>query len=158
LHKSTSHTSILVLPPSVGRGLQSGIRPGCILSAAMHQSLETRLNSREPVLLDGAMGTELVRRGVRWRKHGLLTDADRVQQLHEEYLAAGAEVIRTNTFQLNPRIYLNVFRNRQHMRHIGAPGLEDLTSKLLRTSVRVARQARANAGKEQQAAIAGVLA
>jgi S-methylmethionine-dependent homocysteine/selenocysteine methylase len=124
----------------------------------MHQSLEARLNSREPVLLDGAMGTELVRRGVRWRKHGLLTDADRVQQLHEEYLAAGAEVIRTNTFQLNPRIYLNVFRNRQHMRHIGAPGLEDLTSKLLRTSVRVARQARANAGKEHQAAIAGVLA
>ncbi|MFI5090703.1 MAG: homocysteine S-methyltransferase family protein [Terriglobales bacterium] len=124
----------------------------------MHQPLEARLNSREPVLLDGAMGTELVRRGVRWRKHGLLTDADRVQLLHEEYLAAGAEVIRTNTFQLNPRIYLNVFRNRQHMRHIGAPGLEDLTPKLLRTSVRVARQARANAGKEQQAAIAGVLA
>jgi len=124
----------------------------------MHQLLEARLNSREPVLLDGAMGTELVRCGVRWRKHGLLTDADRVQQLHEEYLAAGAEVIRTNTFQLNPRIYLNVFRNRQHMRHIGAPGLEDLTPKLLRTSVRVARQARANAGKEQQAAIAGVLA
>ena len=25
-----------------------------------------------------------------------------------------------------PRIYLNVFRNREHMRHIGAPGLEDL--------------------------------
>ena len=124
----------------------------------MHQTLEARLNSRAPVLLDGAMGTELVRRGVRWRKHGLLTDADRVQQLHEEYLAAGAEVIRTNTFQLNPRIYLNVFRNRQHMRHIGAPGLEDLTPKLLRTSVRLAQQARANAGKEQQAAIAGVLA
>ncbi len=124
----------------------------------MHQPLEARLNSRQPVLLDGAMGTELVRRGVRWRKHGLLTDAGRVQQLHEEYLAAGAEVIRTNTFQLNPRIFLNVFRNRQHMRHIGAPGLEDLTPKLLRTSVRVARQARANAGKEQEAAIAGVLA
>ena len=104
------------------------------------------------------MGTELVRRGVRWRKHGLLTDADRVRQLHEEYLAAGAEVIRTNTFQLNPRIYLNVFRNRDHMRHIGAPGLEDLTPKLLGTSVRAAKQARANTGKEQQAAIAGVLA
>jgi len=33
----------------------------------MHQSLEERLNRRPPVLLDGAMGTELVRRGVRWR-------------------------------------------------------------------------------------------
>jgi len=124
----------------------------------MNPSLESRLSSGQPVLLDGAMGTELVRRGVRWRKHGLLTDAGRVQQLHQEYLAAGAEVIRTNTFQLNPRIYLNVFRNREHMRHIGAPGLEDLTPRLLRTSVGVARQARAKAGKEQQAAIAGVLA
>ena len=124
----------------------------------MQQQLETRLKSREPVLLDGAMGTELVRRGVRWRKHGLLTDADTVQRLHEEYLAAGADVIRTNTFQLNPRIYLNVFRNRQHMRHIGAPGLEELTPRLLRTSVRVARQARTNAGREKQVAIAGVLA
>jgi len=134
------------------------MRHGCILSSAMNPSVEARLSSGQPVLLDGAMGTELVRRGVRWRKHGLLTDADRVQQLHEEYLAAGAAVIRTNTFQLNPRVYLNVFRNPEHMRHIGAPGLEDLTPKLLRTSVRVARQARAKAGKEQQAAIAGVLA
>ena len=124
----------------------------------MNPSLESRLSSRQPLRLDGAMGTELVRRGVRWRKHGLLTDADRIQQLHEEYLAAGAEVIRTNTFQLNPRIYLNVFRNKEHMRHIGAPGLEDLTPKLLRTSVRAAKQARANAQKEQRAAIAGVLA
>lgn len=124
----------------------------------MYRHLEARLSSRQPLLLDGAMGTELVRRGVRWRKHGLLTDAGRVQQLHQEYLVAGAEVIRTNTFQLNPRIYLNVFRNREHMRHIGAPGLEDLTPRLLRTSVALARQARASAGKEQQAAIAGVLA
>ena len=125
---------------------------------AMNPILDALLSGSQPVLIDGAMGTELVRRGVRWRKHGLLTDADKVQQLHEEYLAAGAVLIRTNTFQLNPRIYLNVFRNRQHMRHIGAPGLEDLTPKLLRTSVRVARQARANSAKEKQAVIAGVLA
>ena len=123
----------------------------------MYQNLEARLKNQEPVLLDGAMGTELVRRGVRWHKHGLLTDAARVQQLHADYLAAGADVIRTNTFQLNPRIYLNVFRNRDHMRHIGAPGLEDLTPKLLRTSVQAARQARAH-GSRRDVAIAGVLA
>jgi S-methylmethionine-dependent homocysteine/selenocysteine methylase len=87
----------------------------------------------------------------------LLTDADKVEQLHAEYLAAGADVLRTNTFQLNPRIYLNVFRNRAHMRHIGAPTLENLTPKLLRTSVEVARRARAAAGKDAQVAVAGVL-
>jgi len=123
----------------------------------MYDKIRARLEAREPVLLDGANGTELVRRGVRWRKHGLLTDKPAVEQLHIEYLLAGADVIRTNTFQLNPRIYLNVFRNREHMRHIGAPGLEDLTPRLLRTSVQLAREARAKADREGTAAIAGVL-
>jgi len=124
----------------------------------MYEPIRARLDKGEVVILDGPMGSELVRRGVRWRKHGLLTDADKVSKLHDEYLAAGADVLRTNTFQLNPRIYLNVFRNREHMRHIGAPGLEDLTPSLLRTSVQLARQARVKAGKEKGVAIAGVLA
>ncbi len=123
----------------------------------MYEQLQARLDKHQSVLLDGAMGAELVRRGVRWRKHGLLTDTDKVQQLHEEYLAAGADVIRTNTFQLNPRIFLNVFRNREHMGHIGAPGLAELTPKLIRTSVKLAREARAKAGCEKSVAIAGVL-
>lgn len=123
----------------------------------MYEPIRARLEKQEVVLLDGPMGSELVRRGVRWRKHGLLTDTDKVSQLHEEYLAAGADVLRTNTFQLNPRIYLNVFRNRQHMRHIGAPGLEDITAKLLRTSVQLARKARTKARREDSVAIAGVL-
>src|SRR3970040_2422274 len=114
----------------------------------MLDALRTRLQNRQPVLLDGPMGSELVRRGVRWRKHGLLTDADKVRQLHDMYVAAGADVIRTNTFQLNPRIFLNVFRNREHMSHIGAPGLAELTPKLIRTSVKLAREARAAAGAE----------
>jgi S-methylmethionine-dependent homocysteine/selenocysteine methylase len=123
----------------------------------MYEQIQARLEKRQPVLLDGPMGSELVRRGVRWRKHGLLTDADKVRRLHDEYLAAGADVIRTNTFQLNPRIFLNVFRNREHMAHIGAPALAELTPKLLRTSVQVAREARAAAGADARVAIAGVL-
>jgi S-methylmethionine-dependent homocysteine/selenocysteine methylase len=123
----------------------------------MYDDLRTRLRSGKPVLLDGAIGSELVRRGVRWRKHGMLTDAPAVQELHEDYLAAGADVIRTNTLQLNHRVYLNVFRNREHMRQIGAPGLEQMAPRLYRTSVQLAKQARAKAGKESRVAIAGVL-
>lgn len=123
----------------------------------MYDSLKQRIENGETVLLDGANGTELVRRGVRWRKHGLQTDAEAVQQLHEDYLKAGADVIRTNTFQLNPRIYLSIFRDAEHQAHIGAPGLAELTPELYRTSVRVAKDARKNAGKEGSAAIAGVL-
>src|SRR5713226_10625375 len=129
----------------------------CRAARKMYESIRRRLQRREPVLLDGATGTELVRRGIRWRKHGMLTDAPAVERLHGEYLAAGADVIRTNTFQLNPRVYLNVFRNREHMRHIGAPGLEDLVPRLLRTAVELARKARAKAGREKDVAIAGVL-
>ena len=58
--------------PAVSRRVQvDGPKtgPGCILWAAMYPQLDARLKSREPVLLDGALGTELVRRGVRWRKH-----------------------------------------------------------------------------------------
>jgi S-methylmethionine-dependent homocysteine/selenocysteine methylase len=124
---------------------------------SVYAALRARLDQRQPLLLDGPMGTELVRRGVRWRKHGMLTDTDAVLRLHGEYLAAGADVIRTNTFQLNPRIFLNVFRNREHMDHIGAPGLAELAPKLVRTAVELARQARREAGAEARVAIAGVL-
>jgi len=106
--------------------------------------------------MDGAMGSELVRRGVRWRGHGLLTDSDQVLVLHGEYIAAGADVIRTNTFQLNDRIYLNVFRDPSHRRHIGAPGLETRARDLTVKAVEVARAARDAAGRD--VAIAGVMA
>ena len=113
-------------------------------------------NGSATVLLDGAMGAELVRRGVRWRWHGLRTDPEKVQALHEEYIAAGADVIRTNTFQLNARLYRNVFRNAEHMRHIGAPGLETRAAELAAQAVAVARGAREKAGHD--VAVAGVMA
>mgnify|MGYP001151350630 CR=1 FL=1 len=119
-----------------------------------YASVREALESGRGVLLDGGIGSELVRRGVRWRWHGLRTDPDRVQALHEEYIAAGADVIRTNTFQLNRRTYLNVFRSPEHMRHIGAPDLETRAATLLRKAVELARAARERSGRP--VAIAGV--
>jgi len=113
------------------------------------------LDNGDPVLLDGAMGSELVRRGVRWRWHGLRSNPEEVQALHQEYVTAGADVIRTNTLQLNGRIYLNVFRNGDHMRHIGAPGVESRAEELIRRAVEVARRARDVAPRD--VAIAGVM-
>lgn len=123
----------------------------------MYNQLRSRLDRGETLLLDGAMGSELVRRGVRWRKHGLQTDAGAVEALHAEYLGAGADILRTNTFQLNPRLYLHVFRDLEHMRQIGAPGIEHLVPKLLKIAVNVASQARIKAGAENKVAIAGVI-
>jgi S-methylmethionine-dependent homocysteine/selenocysteine methylase len=123
----------------------------------MYDLVRAKLKQGQPVLLDGPMGSELVRRGIRWRKHGMLSDAPAVQQLHEEYLAAGADVIRTNTLQLNPRLYLNVFRGPDHMRQIGAPGLETMAQRLYRTAAYLAKYARTKSGRAKNAAIAGVL-
>lgn len=120
-----------------------------------YDRIREKLEGGSVALLDGATGSELVRRGVRWRGHGLRTDADRVQALHEEYIAAGADVIRTNTFQLNPRIYRNVFRNEAHMRHIGAPGVGERAQELIAKACEVARAARDASGRE--VAIAGVM-
>jgi S-methylmethionine-dependent homocysteine/selenocysteine methylase len=103
------------------------------------------------------MGAELVARGVRWRGHGMLTDADAVRALYAEYLEAGCDVLRTNTFQLNRRIYLDVFRDPAHMAHIGAPGLATRHLDLTRRAAQLARQAREQAGRSETA-IAGVMA
>jgi S-methylmethionine-dependent homocysteine/selenocysteine methylase len=110
-----------------------------------------------PIIVSGPMGSELVERGVRWRGHGMLTDADAVRALYAEYLDAGCDVLRTNTFQLNRRIYLDVFRDPAHMAHIGAPGLETRHADLTRKAVELAREARQQTGKTQ-ATIAGVMA
>ena len=53
---------------------------------------------------DGAMGTLLFCRGIpvdRCVEELSISDAARVSAIHEEYVAAGARVIKTNTFGAN---------------------------------------------------------
>lgn len=59
--------------------------------------------SKQTYLLDGGMGQELLKRGVRgnealWSANALITDPDVVQAIHESYIEAGADVITTNTY------------------------------------------------------------
>ena len=109
-----------------------------------------------PIVVSGPMGAELVERGVRWRGHGMLTDTDAVRALYAEYLDAGCDVLRTNTFSLNARIYLDVFRDPAHMAHIGAPGLATRHVDLTRKAVELAREARTASGRTD-VSIAGVM-
>src|ERR687895_2165955 len=65
--------------------------------------VQERLDGGEIVILDGAMGTELQRRGVpmddvAWDAAALATHPDLVREVHEDYIEAGADVIITNTF------------------------------------------------------------
>jgi 5-methyltetrahydrofolate--homocysteine methyltransferase len=85
------------------------------MNPARHKQLEAALQSRI-VILDGAMGTmiqtyrlgEADYRGARFQDHPqdlkgnndllVLTQAGIIREIHEQYLAAGADVIETNTF------------------------------------------------------------
>jgi S-methylmethionine-dependent homocysteine/selenocysteine methylase len=70
-----------------------------------------RLLENQPFLvLDGAMGTELHRRGVDislplWSARALLKEPNTVLQIHKDYLAAGADIITTNTFRTTRRTF-----------------------------------------------------
>lgn len=68
-------------------------------------------------LLDGPMGTELVRRGLdvdhagpAWSAVALERAPGLVQAIHAEYVAAGADVHRANTFRTQPGVYPDRFR------------------------------------------------
>jgi S-methylmethionine-dependent homocysteine/selenocysteine methylase len=62
-----------------------------------------RLESGEVALLDGGTGTELRRRGMPldaalWSALAPLTHYDLLRAIHADYIAAGADLITTNTF------------------------------------------------------------
>ncbi len=64
------------------------------------------LHSGRVLLMDGAMGTELQRAGIgdgECYEYWNLEHPEKVRAIHESYVAAGAEVLVTNTFQANPR-------------------------------------------------------
>jgi len=89
------------------------------------------LRSGRVLLMDGAMGTELQRAGVKpdecqelWNS----THPDRVRAIHQAYLNAGAEVLLTNTFQANPA-------------NLARCGLEERLEEINGNAVRLARKA-----------------
>lgn len=71
----------------------------------------TELLSRRPALvLDGAMGTELQRRGIDtglplWSARALASHPEAVLRIHREYAAAGADILTANTFRTTPRTF-----------------------------------------------------
>jgi S-methylmethionine-dependent homocysteine/selenocysteine methylase len=102
-------------------------------------SLASLLAARRPVILDGAMGTELQRRGANtglplWSANALLAAPDLVRQIHADYIAAGAEIITTNTFRTTGRTFRRAF-------------LPDRSEELTARAVALAREAVAAAGR-----------
>jgi len=66
------------------------------------------LQNEKTVLMDGGVGTEIQRRGVEtplplWSAKALIVKPDIVFQIHKDYIAAGARIIKSNTFRTNRR-------------------------------------------------------
>jgi S-methylmethionine-dependent homocysteine/selenocysteine methylase len=122
-----------------------------------YANVRARLDAGELVVLDGAIGTEILRREVTWADHQLQTRPELVRNIHSSYLSAGADVISTNTFQLSRRGFMQHFKDLEHMRHIGVPGLESRWAELIRAGVRLALEAREAAGRADSVAVAGAM-
>jgi methionine synthase I (cobalamin-dependent)/5,10-methylenetetrahydrofolate reductase len=96
-----------------------------------------KLLERGPVLFDGAMGTELNARGVavgHCLEEVNLTQPALVLGVHRDYVAAGADVIETNSFGAN-RFGLGDFYLERRVREINL------------AAARVATEARNNSGR-----------
>ncbi len=91
-------------------------------------STENLLGLRWPILLDGAMGTELAAAGLEPGGENNLSHPDRVLGVHRAYAAAGCGVLITNTLTMN-RIYIET--------HGGAVDVGDVN----RAGARLAREA-----------------
>lgn len=68
-----------------------------------YSALKKRLDDGDIVILDGATGTELQRRGVAmdpsaWCGVASLANQRVLTEIHRDYIAAGAEVVTANTF------------------------------------------------------------
>ncbi|MGI8824475.1 MAG: bifunctional homocysteine S-methyltransferase/methylenetetrahydrofolate reductase [Chloroflexota bacterium] len=96
-----------------------------------------RMQGRRVILADGAMGTELYARGIEPDEcfdEQNLTAPRVVEQIHRDYILAGAELVETNTFGAN-RVKLASF------------GLEDRVRDINVAGVRLARGAREICGE-----------
>jgi homocysteine S-methyltransferase len=68
-----------------------------------YTTLQKRLRNGDIILLDGGTGTELEKRGVlmdseAWCGPATLKNADILEGVHRDYIAAGADVITANTY------------------------------------------------------------
>jgi S-methylmethionine-dependent homocysteine/selenocysteine methylase len=109
-----------------------------------------RLERGELVLLDGALGTELERRGVAtplplWSAQAILDAPDTLRQVHEDYARAGADVLAAATFRTTPRFMAKAER----------PASD--ADRLTESAIRLAAEGRERAGTGRQVWIGGSL-
>lgn len=109
--------------------------------------LDEKIAHGDVIVLDGATGTEIERLGAKmdsaaWCAVANMNHPEKVRQVHEAYMRAGADVITTNTFAT--------------CRHVLAgAGLDSNTVAINQQAVTLARNARDTVAPSRPVAIAG---
>jgi len=85
--------------------------------------LAEALKSKDVILLDGAMGTELDKRGLMSRGRTNLDAPEAVLAIHEQYLQCGCRALTTNTLTMN-RIYIETHNVDVSVRDVNKAGAE----------------------------------
>ena len=101
-----------------------------------YDQVMSSIRAGTPLLIDGATGTEVERRGVAkiakaWNAGGSLSHPDTVRGIHEDYIRAGANVVISNTFAT-------------HRSALEDAGIDQQFEAYNRRSVELAREARDN--------------
>ena len=117
------------------------------MASAAYNIVKERMDGGELVLLDGAISTEIEKRGVVmdqlvWSGLGSKIGSDTLLEVHKDYIRAGADVITTNTFS--------------SARHsLRTAGQEEATREINAMAVSVARQAIEEASEGRTVLVAG---
>lgn len=106
-----------------------------------------RLVRGEPLVLDGATGTELEARGAPQTSDAAWADCSAthpeiVCAVHEDYVRAGIDILTTNTYSTGPHV-------------LRMMGKDDVIKPWNEASVEIARRAVSNAGEGRQVLVAG---
>jgi S-methylmethionine-dependent homocysteine/selenocysteine methylase len=107
--------------------------------------IKQRLENNDIIILDGAIGAELEKKGAKmhkdlWCGTCSVESPDLVKKVHEEYILAGADIITTNTYATTP------IAMKQY-------GFDNQISEFNKKSVQLAKEAVKNTNKD--VAIAG---
>ena len=102
--------------------------------------IKQRLENNDTIILDGAIGAELEKKGAKmhkdlWCGTCSVESPDLVKKVHEEYILAGADIITTNTYATTP------IAMKQY-------GFDDQVNEFNKKSVQLAKEAVKNSNKD----------
>lgn len=93
-----------------------------------YKQIYKNIRNNQLIILDGALGTELQRRGIStklplWSAQSIVDNPDDIISIHKDYIASGADIITTNTFRTN-RITLAKANKQQYAKEWNTRAVE----------------------------------